>query len=96
MDYERMVVKLLVINKRYFFQENSHHLFQMLLVYVHAWSIFLFWLSTMATQSFIPFSLYFLLPFTSLPFRFYFFLSYVTIFLSFLQLSILFFFQMIK
>ncbi len=89
MDGERIVVKLLLTNKRYFFQENSHYLLPMLLVFVHAWFISLFCLSTMATL-FFPFSLYFVLPFTSLPFCFYFLFSYVTIFLSFLQLSILF------
>jgi hypothetical protein len=66
-----MVVKLLVTNKRYFFQENSHHVLQMLLFCVHAWSISLFCLLTMATQGFIPFSFYFVVPFTSLLFCFY-------------------------
>jgi hypothetical protein len=66
-----MVVKLLVTNKRYFFQENPHHILQMLHVCVHAWSKKQICLSTMSTQKFIPFSFYFVLPFTSLPFCFY-------------------------
>ncbi len=60
-DGEWMVVKLLVTNKRYFFQEKSHHVLQMLLVCVHAWSYLFFVYGPWPHKALFhfPFTLYF-------------------------------------